>query len=46
MSPGVGEHDVTIMNLLHCSLLNDLISNNNTISDVVVNFSTERILRL
>jgi hypothetical protein len=45
-SPGIGKHNVAIMNLLHCRLLNDLISNDNPISDVIVDFSTERILRL
>jgi len=45
-SPGIGKYDVAIMNLLHCGLLNDLISNDNPISDVVINFSTERIFRL
>jgi hypothetical protein len=45
-SPGVGQHDIAIMNLLHCSLLNDLISNDNPISDVVVYFVAERILCL
>ena len=45
-SPGIGKYDVAIVNLLHCGLLNDLISNDNPISDVVINFFTERIFRL
>jgi hypothetical protein len=34
------------MNLLHCSLLNDLISNDNPISDVIVYVVAESILCL
>jgi hypothetical protein len=39
-SPGVSKHDVAVVNLFHRSLLNDLISNDNPISDVVIDFST------
>jgi hypothetical protein len=45
-SPGISKHDVVVMNLLHCSFLNDLISNDNPISDVIIDFSTERIFCL
>jgi hypothetical protein len=45
-SPGISEDDVAIVNLLHCCLLNDLISNDNPISDVIIDFATECILRL
>jgi len=39
-SPGISKHDVAIVDLLHCSLLNDLIGNDNPISDVVINLAT------
>jgi hypothetical protein len=39
-SPGISKHDVASVNLLHCSLLNDLIGNDNPISDVVINLAT------
>jgi hypothetical protein len=45
-SPGIGKYDVAIVNLFHCGLLNDLISDDNPISDVVIDFSTERIFCL
>ncbi len=45
-SPGISEDDVAIVNLLHCCLLNDPISNDNPISDVIIDFATECILRL
>ena len=46
LSPSVGEHYVAIMDLFHCSFLDDLISDDNPISYVIVDFATECILRL
>lgn len=45
-SPSVGQHHVAIMDLFHRSFLDDLISDDNPISDVIIYFAAECVLRL
>jgi hypothetical protein len=45
-APCVGEHDITVVDLLRCSLLNDLVRDDDAVADVVVDRLAQRVLCL
>ena len=44
--PRVGQYNITVLYLTAGNFLNDLVSNDYAISDVVVNFVTKGVFRL